>query len=102
MMRENTNSTVSHKKSAHPHHAPYRHSRAHRNPFFHTRRMSRLETYSPQQTTQSKTDNNTGNEAEMPNHNTRCTMDPRVREDDEKKTKRKSRQTEVRRKKLEE
>ncbi|ASC55905.1 Ribosomal S7-like protein [Vibrio vulnificus] len=82
-MRENTNSTVSHKKSAHPHHAPYRHSRAHENPFIHTRRMSHLETYSPQQTTQSETDNHTGNEAVIPSYNTRCTMDPHVREDDE-------------------
>ncbi len=47
-MIENTNSTVSHKKSAHPHHAPYRHSRAHGNPFIHKRQMSRLETHLPQ------------------------------------------------------
>ncbi|EOB3574999.1 hypothetical protein ACHELY_004216, partial [Vibrio vulnificus] len=50
-MRENTNSTVSHKNSEHPHHAPYRHSRAHGNPFIHARRMSRLEMHSPQTTT---------------------------------------------------
>ncbi|HAS8313288.1 TPA: hypothetical protein I7725_21880, partial [Vibrio vulnificus] len=30
---------------------------------------------------------NTGNEAVIPSYKTRCTMDPRVREDDEKKTK---------------
>ncbi len=36
----------------------------------------------------------------MPTHYTRYTMGPRVREDDEKKTKRKSRQTEVRKKKV--
>ncbi|HAS8556342.1 TPA: hypothetical protein I7776_20130 [Vibrio vulnificus] len=48
--------------------------------------MSRLETHSPQPTTTwSETDNNTGNKAVIPSNNTRCTMDPRLREDDEKK-----------------
>ncbi len=66
-------------------HATSRHSRAHGNPFIHTRQMSRLETHSPQPTTTwSETDNNTGNKAVIPSNNTRCTMDPRLREDDEK------------------
>ncbi|EIT7143543.1 hypothetical protein L2778_001298 [Vibrio vulnificus] len=65
------------------HHPTRRHSRAHGNPFIHTRQMPRLETHCHnQQLHESKTDN-TGNEAEIPNHTTRYTMDPRVREDDE-------------------
>ncbi|ELS0762151.1 hypothetical protein QQ215_002890 [Vibrio vulnificus] len=45
--------------------------------------MPRLKTHCHnQQLHESKTDN-TGNEAEIPNHTTRYTMDPRVREDDE-------------------
>ncbi len=57
--------------------------------------MPRWEIHSP--TTNNKSNDNT---VAMPTHYTRYTMGPRVREDDEKKTKRKSRQTEVRKKKV--
>ncbi len=43
---------------------------------------------------------NNVNTVVIPTHYTRRTMGPRIREDDEKKTKRKSRQTEVRKKKV--
>ncbi len=85
MRQDTSTAALSHKNSKHRHHTANRHSRAHGNPFIHTRQMSRLETHSPQPTTTwSETDNNTGNKAVIPSNNTRCTMDPRVREDDEK------------------
>ncbi|MGR3146141.1 hypothetical protein ABMX80_23040, partial [Vibrio vulnificus] len=84
MRQDKPTAPLSHKHSAHRHHTTSRHSRAHGNPFIRTRRMSRLETHSPQPTTTwSETDNNTGNKAVIPSNNTRCTMGPRVREDDE-------------------
>ncbi len=49
-MRQDTSTApLSPKHSAHRH-APSRHSRAHGNPFIHTRRMLRLKTHSPQPT----------------------------------------------------
>ncbi|RZQ87397.1 hypothetical protein D8T27_15625 [Vibrio vulnificus] len=60
------------------HHATRRHSRAHGNPFIHTNRMSCLEIHTPQ------LDNkNNVNLVIIPALHTRCTMDPRLREDDE-------------------
>ncbi len=51
-MRQDTSTApLSYKNSEYRRHATHRHSRAHGNPFIHTRRMSRLETHSPQQTT---------------------------------------------------
>ncbi|ANH62083.1 hypothetical protein FORC16_0200 [Vibrio vulnificus] len=51
-MRQDTSTApLSHKHSAHSHHAPSRHSRAHGKPFIHTRRMPRLEMHLPQPTT---------------------------------------------------
>ncbi len=47
-MRQDTSTApLSHKKSAHRRQTTSCHSRAHGKPFIHTRRMPRLETYSP-------------------------------------------------------
>ncbi len=48
-MRQGTSTVLlSHKHSAHRHHTPSRHSRAHGTPFIHTRRMPRLKMHLPQ------------------------------------------------------
>ncbi len=55
-MRQDTSTApLSHKHSAHRRHTTNCHSRAHGKPFVRTRRMSRLETHSPQQTTRATT-----------------------------------------------
>ncbi len=78
-MRQYTSTaTLSRKNSEHRRHTTNRHSRAHGNPFIHTNRMSCLEIHTPQ------LDNkNNVNLVIIPALHTRCTMDPRVREDDE-------------------
>ncbi len=99
-MRQDTSTApLSHKRSAHRRHTTNCHSRAHGKPFVRTRRMSRLEMHLPQQPLKQANSSNF-NTAIAINHSIRSTMGPRVREDDEKKTKRKSRQTEVRKKKV--
>ncbi|HAS8219137.1 TPA: hypothetical protein I7720_20755, partial [Vibrio vulnificus] len=51
-MRQDTSTTpLSYKNSEHRRHTTSCHSLAHGNPFIHTRRMSRLKTHLPQQTT---------------------------------------------------
>ncbi len=99
MRQDKPTAPLSHKHSAHRRHTTSRHSRAHGKPFVHTRRMSRLEMHLPQQPLKQANSSNF-NTAIAINHSIRSTMGPRVREDDEKKTKRKSRQTEVRKKKV--
>ncbi len=81
-MRQDTSTApLSPKHSAHRH-APSRHSRAHGNPFIHTRRMPRFENALTAIDNIEHPNSNTGSKAVTPNHNTRYTMGPRVREDD--------------------
>ncbi len=77
MRQDKPTAPLSHKHSAHRRHTTSRHSRAHGNPFIRTRQMLSLEIHSPQQ---NKSNDNT---VAIPTHNTRYTMGPRVREDDE-------------------
>ncbi len=83
-MRQKTSTApLSHQHSAHRHHTPSRHSRAHGKPFIHTRRMPRFENALTAIDNIEHPNSNTGSKAVTPNHNTCCTMGPRVREDDE-------------------
>ncbi len=77
-IRQDTSTTpLSRKNSAHRRHTTNCHSRAHGNPFIRTLRYSFGNTLA---TTDNKSNDNT---VAMPTHNTRRTMGPRVREDDE-------------------
>ncbi len=82
-MRQDTSTALlSNKHSAHRH-APSRHSRAHGKPFIHMRRMPRFENALTAIDNIEHPNSNTGSKAVTPNHNTRYTMGPRIREDDE-------------------
>ncbi len=82
-MRQDTSTALlSHKHSAHRHHTHSRHSRTHGKPFIHTRRIPRFENALTAIDNIEHPNSNTGSKAVTPNHNTRYTMGPRVREDD--------------------
>ncbi len=82
-MRQDTSTVrLSHKHSVHRRHATSRHSRAHGKPFIHMRRMPRFENALTAIDNTEHPNSNTGSKAVTPNHNTRYTMGPRVREDD--------------------